>query len=145
MIAMSDCYVSLHRAEGFGLTIAEAIALGKPVIATGYSGNLEFMDDETGYLVPYEMTTVGPGAAPYYADGRWAEPDLDAAAGTMRRVVECRDEALRKAEAARRRVLREHGRERAARFVTERFNAIQEKRRLGYRSDVADAVRRRLA
>jgi glycosyltransferase involved in cell wall biosynthesis len=50
MMALCDCYVSLHRAEGFGLTMAEAMALGKPVIATGYSGNLAFMTAENSYL-----------------------------------------------------------------------------------------------
>ena len=52
-MAAADCYVSLHRSEGFGLTLAEAMALGKPVIATGYSGNLDFMTPETSYLVPW--------------------------------------------------------------------------------------------
>src|SRR5688572_32239647 len=48
-----SCYVSLHRSEGLGLTMAEAMARAKPVIATGYSGNLDFMNDANSYLVPY--------------------------------------------------------------------------------------------
>ena len=59
-IAACDCYVSLHRSEGLGLTMAEAIACGKPVIATGYSGNLEFMDEASSYLVPYDLVEVPP-------------------------------------------------------------------------------------
>jgi glycosyltransferase involved in cell wall biosynthesis len=145
MIELSDCYVSLHRAEGFGLTIAEAMSVGKPVIATNFSGNLTFMRDESSYLVPYTMTTVGPDAAPYDSSGLWAEPDVDAAAEMMRRVFEAPDEASRRAAAAQEVLAREHGREAAARFITERFDAIQEKRRQGYHSIVADAVRRRLA
>lgn len=82
-----DAYVSLHRAEGFGLTMAEALAIGKPVIATGYSGNLDYMHEGNSFLVPYELVDVGPGAEPYPATARWAQPDLDIAAQLMRRVV----------------------------------------------------------
>jgi len=79
-----DCYVSLHRSEGYGLTLAECMALGKPVIGTGYSGNLDFMSPANSYLVDYEMTTVGHGVEIYPPEGRWAEPDLDHAAALMR-------------------------------------------------------------
>ena len=58
LTAVSDCYISLHRSEGFGLTIAEALALGKPTIATGYSGNLTFMDAKGSYLVPNRLSPV---------------------------------------------------------------------------------------
>ena len=87
LTAACDCYVSLHRSEGFALTPAEAMALGKPVIATGYSGNLEYMTPFNAYLVDYELTPVGPGNAPYPADGEWAQPDLDHAAALMREIV----------------------------------------------------------
>ena len=53
-----DAYVSLHRSEGFGLTMAEAMFFGKPVIATGYSGNLDFMSADNSLLIPYEMTPL---------------------------------------------------------------------------------------
>lgn len=87
MLAASDCYVSLHRSEGFGLTPAEAMYLGKPVIATGYSGNLEYMTAENSYLVDYTLRPIGAGNFPYPADGEWAEPDRDHAARLMREVV----------------------------------------------------------
>jgi glycosyltransferase involved in cell wall biosynthesis len=88
LTASCDCYVSLHRAEGLGLTMSEAMALGKPVIATAYSGNMDFMTPESAYLVPWETTRIGPKAAPYPADGTWAEPDIGVAAQLMRTVVE---------------------------------------------------------
>ncbi len=72
----ADCYVSLHRAEGFGYTMAESMWAGKPVIATGYSGNLDFMSDDNSYLVDYRLVQIGPGNDPYPADGSWAEPDV---------------------------------------------------------------------
>ena len=64
MIAGCDCYVSLHRSEGLGLTMAEAMYFGKPVIATAYSGNLDFMTEENSYLVPHTMAEIGPTPTP---------------------------------------------------------------------------------
>jgi len=89
-----DCYVSLHRSEGLGLTIAEAMLLGKPVIATGYSGNMDFMTSSTSCVVPWKKTWVGTGADAYSRWARWAEPDLDAAAEMMRTVHENQTAAL---------------------------------------------------
>ncbi|MCB0880586.1 MAG: glycosyltransferase [Thermoleophilia bacterium] len=83
-----DCYVSLHRSEGFGLTIAEAALAQVPVVATGYSANIEFADRDVCYLVDYSMVPVAHGVGPYPAGGAWAEPDLDHAARLMRRVRE---------------------------------------------------------
>ena len=88
LVALCDCYVSLHRSEGLGLTMAEAMAWGKPVIATAYSGNLQFMTDENSFLVPSTQAEIPDGADPYPAGGAWAEPDLDEAARLMRLVVE---------------------------------------------------------
>jgi glycosyltransferase involved in cell wall biosynthesis len=81
-----DCYVSLHRGEGFGLTLAESMALGKPVIATAYSGNLDFMTPENSYLVGYRRTRVGVPWDRYPADHLWAEPDLSEASKLLRSV-----------------------------------------------------------
>lgn len=92
-IAACDCYVSLHRSEGLGLTMAEAMAYGKPVIATGYSGNLEFMTEANSHLVPYRLVDV-PEAWWAHAQGaQWADPDIDAAAQVMRAVWEHPDDA----------------------------------------------------
>ncbi len=86
-----DCYVSLHRAEGFGLGLAECMYLGKPVIGTAWSGNMEFMTAENSCLVDYTLVPVREGEYPFWQGQRWAEADVDAAARAMRRVVEDRE------------------------------------------------------
>lgn len=101
LLAAADCYVSLHRSEGFGLALAESMALGTPVIATGYSGNMDFTTAANSYLVEWSPTRVGPDCEIYPAEGSWAEPDLDHAAELMRRVWQRPDEARTKAERAR--------------------------------------------
>ncbi|MEP6915167.1 MAG: glycosyltransferase, partial [Acidobacteriota bacterium] len=83
-----DCYVSLHRSEGFGLTLAEAMALEKPTIATAYSGNMAFMTPDNSFLVPWSPALVPHGCEPYPKGDCWAEPDLGAAASMMRLVYE---------------------------------------------------------
>jgi len=100
MIAGCDCYVSLHRSEGFGLTLAEAMWFEKPAIATAYGGNLEFMTSENSRLVSYAMVPVGEktaaataGTAHYPADAMWADPDVGSAADAMRWAFENREEA----------------------------------------------------
>lgn len=101
LMNMCDCYVSLHRSEGLGLTIAEAMLLGKPVIATGYSGNLDFMTEDTSFMVPWTRVKVGDGAEAYDSRAAWAEPDLDAAATLMRHVYENPEQARAKGAAAK--------------------------------------------
>jgi len=101
-----DCYVSLHRSEGFGLTIAEAMVASKPVIATAFSGNMDFMTARNSYLVRYNLTEIERDHLPYRKGWHWAEPDIDHAAELMRRVVENRDEALDLGRQAREDVLR---------------------------------------
>lgn len=100
LLASTDCYVSLHRSEGFGLTIGEAMFLGKPVVATNYSGNLELMTERNSFLVDCRRVAVGPNSAPYSADAVWAAPDIDHAAQQLRRVFEDRDEAASRAARA---------------------------------------------
>jgi glycosyltransferase involved in cell wall biosynthesis/SAM-dependent methyltransferase len=108
MIAGCDCYVSLHRSEGFGLTLAEAMYFGKPVIGTAYSGNLDFMTAENSYPVPYEMAQIGPGADPYPPEQEWAEPDLDVAAELMREVYENPEASAAKGRRAAEDIRRTH-------------------------------------
>jgi predicted O-linked N-acetylglucosamine transferase (SPINDLY family)/glycosyltransferase involved in cell wall biosynthesis len=78
-----DCYVSLHRCEGFGLTMAEAMFYGKPVIATGYSSNTEFMNVGNSFLVKYKLVPIEEDCGPYKKGNVWAEPDVGHAADLM--------------------------------------------------------------
>ena len=102
LLAGADCFVSLHRSEGFGLGLAESMALGTPVIATGYSGNLDFMTPANSWLVDARPSRVGPNSEIYPAHGTWAEPDLDHAAALMRRVWTHPGEAEARARRAQR-------------------------------------------
>ena len=93
LIQACDCYVSLHRSEGLGLTMAEAMLLGKPTIATAYSGNLDFMTPANSYLVRFDKTTIAEDIPPYPKGCVWAEPSVEHAAELMRRVYDEREEA----------------------------------------------------
>jgi glycosyltransferase involved in cell wall biosynthesis len=87
LYAQADAVVSLHRSEGFGLTIAEAMLRGLPVLATNWSGNVDFLDDETGIPIGYALTPARDPQGTYdHPAMEWAEPDIDAAAQTMRRL-----------------------------------------------------------
>jgi glycosyltransferase involved in cell wall biosynthesis len=100
-----DCLVSLHRSEGLGLHLAEAMWLGTPVIATRYSGNLDLMDDDCAVLIDADQVPVRGGEGVYPPEARWADPDLDQAAAAMRRVATDRAFADRLREAGRNRML----------------------------------------
>lgn len=82
-----DCFVSLHRAEGFGRGLAEAMYLGKPVIATRHSGNLDFMDDDSALLVDCELIPVRTGEYPHWQSQVWADADVEQAANHMVRLL----------------------------------------------------------
>jgi glycosyltransferase involved in cell wall biosynthesis/2-polyprenyl-3-methyl-5-hydroxy-6-metoxy-1,4-benzoquinol methylase len=129
LVGSCDCYISLHRSEGLGLTMAEAMALGKPVIATGYSGNLHFMTPENSYLVDYVTVSVPAGCEPYPTTARWAEPDLNHAAALMREVYERPQDARARAQRGRRDVLERHNQEASAKIILQRIEAIRRERR----------------
>jgi len=99
LIDASDAVVSLHRSEGFGLILAEAMSLGKPVIATGWSGNMDFMDAGNSCPVAFDLVTLDRDHGPYAAGQTWAEPDAGHAAELMQRIA--RDADFRTRIAAR--------------------------------------------
>ena len=124
MLASCDCYVSLHRAEGFGLSLAEAMALGKPVIATAYSGNLDFMSEANSYLARYQLRAVGEGNHPYPAAAQWADPDLAHAAELMRSVFDRPEDARGRGRQAATDIARTHSPDAAGRAMSDRLDAI---------------------
>jgi glycosyltransferase involved in cell wall biosynthesis len=123
LYARSHAYASLHRSEGFGLTVAEAMIRGLPVISTDYSSTREFVTDAVGWPVPHRMVQVGPGAPPYHADAWWAEPDLDHAARAMREIADNPTEAAQRGKAAREHLLETRSVERAAEWVRAEITA----------------------
>ena len=91
----ADVLISLHRSEGFGLTLAEAMLRGLPVIATNWSGNVDFLTGDTGIPVPYRLVPAQDPQGTYqHPDLRWADADIDAAAAALRRLRA--DPALRR-------------------------------------------------
>ena len=106
----ADCLVSLHRSEGLGLHCAEAMWLAKPVIATRYSGNLDFMDDTCSALIDYHLVPVQHGEGIYPPAALWAEPSTEQAADWMRRLVYEPNLATRLGDAARQRMMQQPSR-----------------------------------
>ena len=120
MIATSNCYVSLHRSLGLGSTIADAMAIGVPVIATSYGGNLDYMDEHNSVLIP--------AGDPFEANAdsaEWADPDLDAAAAAMRRMVDDHQTFESRAEEARRQVLTRFSPRECGRVIARRIEEIR--------------------
>ncbi len=88
LVRNSDVFVSLHRSEGFGRGMAEAMAFGRPAIATGYSGNLDFMVPGTSLLVDYELAPVAPGAYPHGEGQVWADASPEHAAALIEQLLD---------------------------------------------------------
>lgn len=124
LIASADACISLHRSEGFGLGMAEAMYFGKPVIATRYSGNLDFMSDNEAWLVDCSMVPVPPGAYPYWQGQHWADPDGSMAAAHMLGIVEDRVAARERGAAAAARIRRQYARLACADAMIARLRAI---------------------
>lgn len=123
--ACCDVYLSLHRAEGFGLHLIECMILGKAVVATAYSGNLEFMRADDSCLVPYTLVDVASNEYPEWRGQRWAEPDIDAAASYLRELADDPGHAHALGQAARRRLLRDFGPSAGADAVRARLATIR--------------------
>jgi glycosyltransferase involved in cell wall biosynthesis len=124
LYAAADVLISLHRAEGFGLGLAEAMAAEIPVIATGYSGNLDFMPLGSAELIAFKLVPIAHSEGDYRAGRLWADPDLDAAAAALRRLAS--DPAYRQglALAGRKAVQERLAAERLAGIVSQRLGCL---------------------
>jgi len=123
-----DCYVSLHRSEGFGLGMAECMYLGKPVIATAYSGNLDFMDRDNSLLVDYKMVPLRDGDYPYWQGQQWADADVTHAARLMRQVFDDREFARRIGASAAASIRRTNSKDACGAAVVARLQEIHRRR-----------------
>jgi glycosyltransferase involved in cell wall biosynthesis len=99
--AACDCFVSLHRSEGFGLAVAECMYLGKPVISTNWSATAEYLDQSNGYPVNYSLVELAENHGPYGKGASWAAADIEHAASLMREIVSHPGNAARIGAAAR--------------------------------------------
>jgi glycosyltransferase involved in cell wall biosynthesis len=130
LINTADCYLSPHRAEGFGLTLLEAMRLGKPVIGTAYSGNMDFMTPVNSYLLDYSLVTLTRDYGPYFRGAVWAEPDDEHAARLIREVFDNPEQAAARGARARADVEKDWSPEVTGSAVRRRLEAIRAGRRL---------------
>jgi glycosyltransferase involved in cell wall biosynthesis len=124
LMAACDVYVSLHRSEGLGLTIADAMARGKPVIATGWSGNTDFMTESNSFAVPYELVELTADSGPYRAGSLWAEPSVDHAAHLMRLVFDDRELASSRGAVAKQDIERCYSEKRVGEVIERRLAQV---------------------
>ncbi len=122
--AACDCFVSAHRSEGFGLNLAEFMALGKCVIATAYSGNLEFFDETVGYPIGYDLTEVKSPSGPYMPFYVWADPSKEALIKQLRAVYEDQPAAWARGRAAAERIRTDFSAARIGQEMRRRLHVI---------------------
>jgi glycosyltransferase involved in cell wall biosynthesis len=128
LMAAADAYVSLHRAEGTGLTLSDAMAHGKPVIATGWSGNTDFMNVSNSYPVDYRLVRLQRDVGPYLAGEIWADPSVEHAAELMRHVFEHPKEVSARSKRARADIEAHFSEASVARVAEERLGVIAQRR-----------------
>ncbi|MGO4168384.1 glycosyltransferase [Novosphingobium sp. YAF33] len=124
LVKAADCVVSLHRSEGLGLLVAEAMALGTPVIATDYSATTELVTAATGYPVEYKIKELQPGDYPFAMGQIWADPDISHAAWQMRQAVDAAGQNAEMLERARRQIIANHGTEAVIRAQDRRLQEL---------------------
>ena len=124
LVRVCDVFVSLHRSEGFGRGMAEAMAMGRPAIATGYSGNLDFMPEGTGLLVDYELVPVAPGAYPHGEGQLWAEASPEHASRLIEQLLDEPAQARAMGARARRFIAENYSLEALGRRYLDRLEAI---------------------
>jgi glycosyltransferase involved in cell wall biosynthesis len=116
-----DCYLSLHRVEGWCYPLFEAACRAKAMVATRYSGPLDYLDPSAHFLVRYRLAPVGQRLRYYHADMLWAEPDVSHAAECLRVAYEGRDTLPSKTSAAAERIRRKYSVEEIGRLAAQRL------------------------
>ena len=125
LLELCDCFVSLHRAEGFGMGAAEAMELGKPVIVTNWSGPTDYLTESNSFPVPAELVTIDElGSSGFLPGLMWAEPDLNAAADFMRAVHEHPELAHERGERAAADIPLHHSPEVVGHLMAERLREL---------------------
>ena len=124
LIACCDVFISLHRSEGFGLVIAEAMLLGVPVVATDWSANVEFMPRECTCRIGCRMVPVGDAYRFGEAAQMWAEPDIDEAAAALRMLQENPERARQMAEAAKSHIRNQYSLRASAEKMKARYDEL---------------------
>ncbi|HEY0421403.1 MAG TPA: glycosyltransferase, partial [Acetobacteraceae bacterium] len=124
LINACDCFVSLHRAEGFGRGPGEAMALGRLAMATAWSGNMDFMTPDNALLVRHGMVKLARADYPYWKGQSWADPDLDHAVTLLREALENPARSAAMALQGQADVLRTHGSRAVGLRMLDRLEAI---------------------
>lgn len=124
LIHLVDAVVSLHRSEGFGLVMAESMFLGTPVIATNWSANTEFMTADTACLVDAKMVELKYDIGAFQKGNRWADADVNQAAGYMKKLFDDPDEGIRMAVRAKEYIRDRLSKERAVSLIRKRLEVI---------------------
>lgn len=140
LLTVCDVAVSLHRSEGLGLLCEEAMFYGKPVIATAWSGNMDFMTQDTACLVKYEMISVGKDTGVYEAWQKWADPDVGQAADYMKRLANDREYYTAISESAQEYIRDSFSPEICGKRMKERLIEISDMLKNGYSSDKSKAT-----
>jgi glycosyltransferase involved in cell wall biosynthesis len=125
LLASCDAFVSLHRSEGFGLALAEAMFLGKPVVATNWSGNRDFMRPDNSCPVNFRLVQLEHDFGVYRAGQTWADPDVDHAASLMQQVAGDQDLCARISRAAMKTIRDEFSPETVGRRIRARLEYVQ--------------------
>ena len=128
LLAVCNCFISLHRSEGFGLGPAEAMSLGKPAILTNWSGNVDYMSPQNSIAIDYQLVPLDRQYGPYPPTQIWAEPDLEQAAAWMKRLVKDQELASRIGKLGQETIRREFSPEAVGQLIQERLCSLSETR-----------------
>jgi glycosyltransferase involved in cell wall biosynthesis len=124
LVGAADCYVSPHRTEGFGLTVAEAMVLGVPVIATDYGGTVDFLTEDVGFPLRYRLVEIDRSRGPYAKGATWADPSPEHLRDLLRHVVANPGAAIARGQRARARMLENYSAAAVGERMRERLTAI---------------------